>query len=52
MPKFLRGKLNFEKKTGRKKAFLGSFWKILTKKSQFSALVPLENNIFWRQRRP
>ena len=39
-PKFLRRRQNFEKKTAQKSptAFLGFFWKILTKKSRF----------FWR----
>ena len=32
---FLRRRQNFEKKNSPKKAFLGSFWKILTKNLRF-----------------
>ena len=42
----------FLKKKQSKKAFLGTFWKILTKKLRFfGARSPLQISNYWRQRR-
>ena len=39
-------------KIGQKKAFLGTFWKILAEKLRFfGARSPLKISIYWRQRR-
>ena len=55
----LRSPTNFKKgifskkiaKNRSKKPFLGTFWKILTKKRVFWRALPLKISIYWRQRR-
>ena len=50
--KFSGLRQNFEKNSPNK-AFLGTFWKVLTKKSRFfGARSLLKISIYWRQRRP
>ena len=49
-PKAVKRRKTFEK-TGQKKPFLGTFWKILTKKSRFFLrALPLKVSIYWHRR--